>query len=205
MAPPMKPAKVMDEDARQDYLEKRAKKKYKSQVRKFRREAENDNGELNLTAMMDMMTILLVFLLKSYGAVDISVAMGPDLTPPSSKSTLAPMKTVTVTVTKKDIAVGDKGVFKLDGNGAILAEDAAKGLLLQPVKDALDKEVEKENKIVAGNKAEAAKLGTDKDPTRTLTIIGDKDMPYATLFSVLGTAGQSGLKYFKFLVIQGSG
>jgi biopolymer transport protein ExbD len=196
--------KFMDDDARQDYLDKKAHKKYKAQVRKYKREAENDNGELNLTAMMDMMTILLVFLLKSYGAVDISIAMGPDLTPPNSRSTLQPMKTVTVTVTKKDIAVGDKGVMQLDGMGKLKPEDAAQGLLLSKVKDALDAEVDKENKIVANNKAEAAKLGTDKDPTRTLTIVGDKDMPYETLFSVLGTAGQSGLKYFKFLVIQGS-
>jgi biopolymer transport protein ExbD len=204
MAEPVSPPKpkVLDEDAKQDWLKKKSAKKYKQNVRKYRREAEGDTGELNLTAMMDMMTILLVFLIKSYGAVDISVAMGPDLTPPASKSTLAPMKTVTLTITKKDIAVGEKGVVELE-DGKIKPSDQ-QGLLLPAVKDALDKEVDKETNIVTNNKAEAAKIGTDKDPTKTLTIVGDKDMPYEILYSVLGTAGQSGLKYFKFLTISGS-
>lgn len=194
-----------DEDARQDFIERKAKRKYKAQVRKFRREAETDNGELNLTAMMDMMTILLVFLLKSYGAADINVTMGPDLTPPTSKATLQPVEAVTVTITKKDIAVGEKGIVALN-NGHIPKEAYASpnSLLLEKVKDALDVEVEKMNKIVDRNPKMQEKLGTDKDPTKMLTVVGDKDMPYETLFSVLGTAGQSGLKYFKFLVISSS-
>jgi biopolymer transport protein ExbD len=204
LTPGFKGPKILDEDQKQEFLKKKAAKKYKSLMRKYRRDAENDTGELNLTAMMDMMTILLVFLIKSYGAVEIQVAMGPDLTPPSSKSTLQPLKTVTVTITKKDIAVGEKGVVQLE-NGKVPASAQAGGsLLISAVKDALDKEVDKETTIAQNNPGERAKIGTEKDPTRTLTIVGDKDMPYETLYAVLGTAGQSGLKYFKFLVIQGS-
>jgi len=202
MAAPHKPAVPMDDDAKYEFARRKAKKKYKNMERKYRREAETEDSELNLTAMMDMMTILLVFLIKSYGAVDISVAMGPDLTPPSSKSTLALIKTVTVTITKKDIAVGEKGVVDLV-NGRL----PPGGALIQPLKDALDAEVAKEKNIVANNKAEREKAEADptKDPTKTLTIVGDKDMVYETLFNVLGTAGQAELKYFKFLVISTAG
>jgi biopolymer transport protein ExbD len=204
---------LVDEDAKQDWLKKKADKKYKAQVRKYRREAENDTGELNLTAMMDMMTILLVFLLKSYGAADINVVMGPDLTPPSSKSLLMPVQAVTLTITKKDIAVGEKGVLELE-NGRLPASAfaSAQSPLIPKIKDALIKELDKQVKIASNNAGMQAKMGTEKDPTRMLTIVGDKDMPYETLFKVLGTAGQacdSGdqgicLKYFKFLVISSS-
>lgn len=196
--------KVLDEDAKLDFAQRKAHRKYKNQVRKYKRDAENESSELNLTAMMDMMTILLVFLIKSYGAADISVAMGEDLTPPSSKSTLTPVQAVTVTVTKKDIAVGEKGVVKLEANMKIPA-DALNGLLIVPVQEALDKEVEKLTNMAQYNPAMRAKEGTDKDPLKMLTIVGDKDMPYELLYSVLGTAGQSGLKYFKFLVISSAG
>ena len=40
--------------------------------RKLRR--QSDDAGLNITSMMDMMTIILVFLLKSYSTDDVSVA-----------------------------------------------------------------------------------------------------------------------------------
>jgi biopolymer transport protein ExbD len=202
--PNQRPVSFVDEDAKFDWLKRKAKKKYKSQQRKFRRDAESESGELNLTAMMDMMTILLVFLIKSYGAADISVAMGEDLTPPTSRSTLQPQPAVTITITKKDIAVGEKGIVKLLENGQKLPAEALDGLLITAVKDALDVEVDKLNRLAEYNPTMRAKLGTDKDPTKMLIVVGDKDMPYAVLFSVLGTAGQSGLKYFKFLAVSAS-
>jgi len=202
---PGKPGHFADEDAKYDYLKRKAKKKYKAKVRHYRREHENDNGELNLTAMMDMMTILLVFLIKSYGASDVSVAMGDDLKPPNSKSTLFPTPAVTVTVTKKDIAVGEKGVLPLTEGGKTIPEQYLNGLVIVPVQERLTTEIEKLNKIVANNRAMKEKEGTDKDPRKILIVVGDKDMPYNILFSVLGTAGQAGLKYFKFLTVNPTG
>jgi len=112
--------RILDEDQKIDFLAKKSKRKYKTQVRKFRRDAENENSELNLTAMMDMMTILLVFLIKSYGAAEISVAMSNDLMPPSSSSTLQPIESVaSVTITKNDISVSEKGIVKLDKDGKV--------------------------------------------------------------------------------------
>lgn len=202
--------KVLDDDAKFEWAQKKAKKKYKNQVRKYRREAETEMGELNLIAMMDMMTILLVFLIKSYGAADISVAMGDDLMPPTSSAILAPVPSITLTVTKKDIAVGEKGVVNLmkDEKGEPrVPADKLQGLLIVPVKEALDKEVEKNRNILANNAAARARADKDpdKDPSKMLTIIGDKDMSYEMLFSILGTAGQAELKYFKFLVISSNG
>lgn len=196
-----RPVSFVDEDAKHDYLKKKAKKKYKAQVRYFRREHENDNGELNLTAMMDMMTILLVFLIKSYGASEVSVAMGDDLKPPNSKSTLFPIPAVTVTITKKDIAVGERGVLLLENGGKTIPAAALDKLLILPVKERLEAEIEKLNKLAANNKKMQEQEGSDKDPRKILLVVGDKDMPYEILFSVLGTAGQSGLKYFKFLTV----
>lgn len=207
---PRKPV-VLDEDAKYDFLAKKAKKKFKNQQRKYRREAETDLGELNIIPMLDMMTILLVFLLKSYGAADITVTMNEDLMPPTSTATLQPVQTITVTVTKKNIAVGEKGVVNLepgpDGLPTVpaAARDPQQALLITPVKEALDAEVEKLERLMEINQAMGATADTEKDPRRMLTVVGDKDMSYELLFSVLGTAGQAGLKYFKFLVISKNG
>jgi len=196
-----RPLTFADEDAKYDYLKKKAKKKYKAQVRYFRREHENDNGELNLTAMMDMMTILLVFLIKSYGASEVSVAMGDDLKPPNSKSMLFPMPSVTVTITKKDIAVGERGVLNLENGGRTIPAQYMQGPLITPVQERLKVEIEKLDKIASNNKKMQGEAGTDKDPRKILLVVGDKDMPYSILYSVLGTAGQSGLLFIKFLTV----
>ena len=198
---------AMDEDAKFEFLKKKAKKKYKAQVRKFRREAENDNGELNLTAMMDMMTILLVFLIKSFGASEISVASGDDLMPPNSSATAFPMPAITVTVTKKEIAVGERGILKLENRGKTIPGAELEGLLITRLKDRLDAEVEKIGNIVKYNSKmqEAIAKDPEKDQAKVLIIVADKELPYSILYSVLGTAGMSGLKYFKFLTINPNG
>jgi biopolymer transport protein ExbD len=196
----------MDEDAKHDFLRRKAKKKYKAQVRKFRREAENDNGELNLTAMMDMMTILLVFLIKSFGASEISVASGDDLMPPMSSSTAFPMPAITVTVTKKEIAVGPKGVLKLKSPKELSPDDLGP-VGITKLSAGLEAEVKKISEQIKYNPKmrDAIAQNPEKDQSKVLIIVADRELPYSILYNVLGTAGLAGLKYFKFLTINPNG
>lgn len=191
--------RVLDEDAKLDFLAKKAKRRYKSQVRKYRRQAENESSELNLTAMMDMMTILLVFLIKSYGAVDLKVEMGDNLTPPTSISETPPTLSVTLTVSKQEISVGEKGVLALEPGMKLPVQDS---LIIPEVREALNVEVERIREQARYNPKMAALADTPQDPVRMLTVIAHKEMPYDVLFSVLASGGDVGLKYFKFLVVQ---
>ena len=58
----------------------------KALARKKRRdrEAEGEIKELNITAMMDLMTIILVFLIKLFSASSITVTASEDVRPPMS-------------------------------------------------------------------------------------------------------------------------
>jgi biopolymer transport protein ExbD len=201
--------RLMDEDQKFDFAQKKSKRKYKTLVRKYRREADNENSELNLTAMMDMMTILLVFLIKSYGAAEISVAMGENLMPPTSESTLQPVESLTsVTITKKDISVAEKGVVQLTKDGKVPPEKLTSNGLITDVKSVLEKVVATAAEGASHRKA--GPVNPAGDPIQMLTIVGDKDLPYETFYYVLKTAGrlqlnpdhgEKPLKYFKFLVL----
>jgi biopolymer transport protein ExbD len=68
--------------------------------------------QLNLTSMIDVFTILLIFLLKSYSASVIDIAR--DLILPESVMNKQPVPTVIVAVTQSDILVEDKPVLSLD-------------------------------------------------------------------------------------------
>ena len=166
----------------------------KAMARKKRRdrEAEGEIKELNITAMMDLMTIILVFLIKSFSASSITVTASEDVRPPMSTARATPKDTIAITVTPKSIMVGDKK--KVDLVNAALKPGDLQGKLILPLDAALKKEVEK------------LKYIAERNPTspfnREVSIIGDKRVSYDLLSSVLYTAGQNELENFRFIILQ---
>lgn len=156
------------------------------------REAAGEIKELNITAMMDMMTILLVFLLKSFASSSASITASDDVKPPVSSTRATPKDTVAVTITPKNILVGEKEVLRLT-NGQVPAEQL-QGRLVAPLDAALKKEVEKLKYIADRNPAAPF--------NRELSVIGDKRVPYDLLLTVLYTAGQNELENYRFVVLQ---
>src|SRR3989442_13171499 len=120
-------------------------------ARKKRRERElaGEIRELNIVAMMDMMTIILVFLLKSYSASSVSVTASEDVRPPISTTRSTPRDTVAVTITPKGILVGEKRVIELQNS--TISSRFLDGRRVVPLDDALKKEVDKLKYIAPRN------------------------------------------------------
>ena len=166
-------------------------------ARRKAREAAGEIRELNIVAMMDMMTIILVFLLKSYQASAINVNMGADLTIPQSTTQLHPQENITVTVSQKDVTVNDRKVA--DVRGGLIPAEAKEGgrqdaFYVGAVFEALKKEVDKQKYI--------AKFNKDAPFTGRINVVADKKIPYRTLMDVLYTAGQAELGEYKFMVLK---
>lgn len=159
------------------------------------REAEGEISELNLTAMMDMMTIILVFLIKSFSATTVAMTSSQDIKPPVSSTRLTPRDTVAVTITPNSILVGEKVAVNLE-NGAVPADQMSNRLIVG-VDQLLKKEVDKLKYIAARN--------PNAPFSHELSVIGDRRIPYDLLLSVLYTAGQNELENFRFVVIQQEG
>ncbi len=159
------------------------------------REAAGEIRELNIVAMMDMMTIILVFLLKSYSASSVSVTASEDVRPPISTTRSTPRDTVAVTITPKGILVGDRKVVELQ-NSAI-PRSVLDGRRVIPLDQALKKEVDKLKYIAARNPSAPF--------NHELSVIGDRKIPYDLLLTVLYTAGQNELENYRFVVIQKEG
>src|SRR3954454_11106007 len=87
----------------------RFKRELRKQIRKKSGEAEINF--LNITAMLDMMTIILVCLLKSMSASSASLPQSADLTIPKSVlTTEASQEGVAVLISKSQIVVDDNTV-----------------------------------------------------------------------------------------------
>ncbi len=189
-------------------------KKAVARNKRKRREAEGEVKELNIVAMMDMMTIILVFLLGSYSASTISTASSGDIAPPVSTTRLAPKDTIAITVSRcsaDNIAAGKckagSGVIMVGTRNVVPFQDdqidpqykqgGADGMLVAPLKEALDKEVEKAKYIAQYNPAAPF--------TGELSVIADRNMPYRLLTEILYTAGQAELDSYRFVAIKKEG
>lgn len=175
----------------EDDLQRSRFRKAVARKKRKEREAEGEIRELNITAMMDIMTIILVFLIKSYASSAVTMTASEDVRPPISSTRLTPKDTVAITITPKHVLVGDKSKVDL-ANSAVKPSDLS-GRLIVPLDAALKKEVEKLKYIEERGGVPF---------THELTVIGDRRIPYDLLMSVLYTAGQNELENYRFIVIQ---
>ncbi len=190
----------MPNDPAQSTAEQLRREKEARDYRRSRRkvrEAQGEIRELNIVAMMDMMTIILVFLLKSYQASAINVNMSADLAIPQSTTQLHPQENITVTLSMKEVAVNDRKVVEVQGGlipAAVKEGGRADAFYVGAVYDALKKEVDKQKYIAKWNKSAPF--------TGRVNVVADKKIPYRTLMEVLYTAGQAELGEYKFMVLK---
>ncbi len=177
-----------------------ARQKRGRDYRRARRRVRDSAGEikeLNITAMVDMMTILLVFLLKSYSASSLSINLSDSLKVPTSTTQVQPQDNISVTISLGEVAVNDRRAVAAE-NGVIPAgykeEGKADAFYIGAIYDALKKEVDKQKYI--------AQYNVKAPFTGRVNIIADKRIPYRTLMEVLYTAGQAELGEYKFMVLK---
>lgn len=177
-----------------NYEEDMLKKKLKDKKRKKR---DDEPRDLNINSLMDILTILLVFLLKSYATDPLTITPSSDLEIPKSKSFLKPAATVAVTVSKSAVLVDHSPALtikdgKVDASQKRGGED---GYFIIPLNKVLVDAAEKKRRLASVNPS--IKFNG------ICTLIMDENTPYRLLTEVMYTAGQAEFSKFKFVVISG--
>ena len=175
-------------------------KEAKRQLKRFRARVEEEAEEhqlayLNITPMMDMMTILLVFLLKMFSVQATAASMAEGLTLPTSSVETSRPLAVNITVTQNAILVEGDAVAPVRG-GAVdpsLKRDGANGYYITPLVDTLTKHANRLKKI-------GALGGTGFDGTAMVMV--DKSTNYRLLTEVLYSAGQAEFRNYHLVVIK---
>jgi len=162
--------------------------------------------ELNITSMMDMMTIILVFLLKSYSTDDITV-QGGDLQLPVSSSLTPPKLAVNVIVSQSQILVDGEPVVALE---AAADPDTGKMVPKVPDDEKLGPKIlslfEKLQAKADQSKALGERAASDEFDFKGQVLLQvDKRLPFSIVRDVMFTAGQAQFGEFRFVVIKGSG
>ncbi len=161
---------------------------------------------LSITSLMDIMTIILLFLLKSFGADDISVAPSDDLQIPISTALKKPLLAVNVVVSRREIVVDGVRVLVLTkvqdektGQEVIaIPSDEKRGQMISKLYDRLLDKAEIAKDL-------GARAGTDDAEFKGEVLLQcDKRLPFGVIREVMYTAGQAQFGQFRFVVIKGS-
>ena len=147
---------------------------------------------LNLTSMMDMFTIILVFLIFSFSNQDQNLKLDPDLTLPESTAAIEFKWAINVNLTPTELKVEGNTIAKVKGGkfaGVKVDKDKKR---VNPLFNLLKKfkEIESREKV---------------NPTGDETVISfqaDKNTPFETMDLVMKTAAQAGYPNFRFVVLK---
>ena len=146
------------------------------------------SGTLNMNSMMDMMTIILLFLLKSYSTEGALASQSESLALPVSARTQKPKKEVNVSIASDVVLVNEVPLMPtqdIDPNE----------IAILPLMSKLQEYANKERQL---------EIEAGKEFTHEVIIQGDKGIPFETLFKVMYTCSKSDFYKMRLLTVQSS-
>ena len=171
-----------------------AKRKAKKEKRRNR---EDEPDKLLINSLMDAFTIILCFLLKSFGSDPVQIRESDDMKLARTTSAAPLVDATVIGISKRSIQVNDKKVADLR-NGLVdesMKRDGQEGLLINPLYDEL-KEIVQHLKMIAARSAQQQFTGL-------ALVVADKNTNYRLITEVLYTAGQAEFEKFKFVAAEG--
>lgn len=140
--------------------------------------------------MMDMFTIILIFLLFSFSESPEKITLGDDLQLPRSTAEAKYNQALKIILTKTELKVEDEVVAKVNGQKVegLSDADAKSSTLYKRLKHFRDKVKDK-------------KENTPEQPPHVLFLC-DKSHSFKTINSVIKTSGLAGYPNFQFGVLE---
>ena len=178
-----------------------------SHRRGFKRRRRNKTFGLQLTSMMDVLVIIVIFLLKSYSLSLMQVPQEDKLELPKSKSTEVFGEGVVLQIAQDKIMIDNNPIVQFKGDykekkfelpdEATDPQQAGHGIL--PIFEVLNKKRE-EFELIASRAVGPDPNAAGKKWTGDLLVQADKEVPYELIRKVMYTAGMAGYKNFRLTV-----
>lgn len=184
--------------AKKEELERPAKMSDVKRIirRKLAKREEEEEMGLNIYPMMDMMTILLVFMIMNFANGAAEVVQSSELQIPTSTSEVELAPSLSVVISTGDVVVEGKSILSLR-NGKVdpsQKQGGGSGWLISPLFNSLKQHRDRLKAIAARNA---------RRPFRgEVRIIADKRTPFRTLGEVIYSLGQAEFGAIRFVVLQ---
>ena len=147
---------------------------------------------LMLTSLLDMFTIILIFLIVSYDAEEMDFNLDSQLQLPESAATSVFKPAANVSISASGVKVEGHAVAKFTGGRPKAESLAAKQI---------PEVVEALQKVRLVFEAEASERG--EDPQDAIVMLqADKDLEYSTLYLVMRSARLAGFAKYRLAVMK---
>ncbi len=170
--------------------------KKKKAKRDKRRNRVEDKPGLLINSLMDAFTIILCFLLKSFGSDPVMIKESDDMKLPTTTSKTELEAAVVIGISKKSIQVDNEKAADII-NGVVdesQKEDGADGLIINPLLTMLQEKVTHLRLIAQQTGSEFKAMAL---------VVADKKTNYRLITEVLYTAGRAEFTKFKFVGAEG--
>ncbi len=161
-------------------------------IRNRKRRVKREMFEVDITSLLDILVILLVFLLKSYNSSGVTLNVPKGITLPNSSSQSINSAGVMIQASKDMLWVDSKTV--LDTNNLPKRVYDQGGSRIIPLYNELVKKKD-EIKTLAKQAPQASKF------TGVANLIIDKSIKYSYVKKIMYTCAAAGFKTYKFVVI----
>lgn len=132
----------------------------------------------SMTSLMDMFTIILMFLLSTFSSDTANISASKKFTLPESTASAPYQQRLAIQITTDEILVEGIVVAAVD---EVLASEE---LLIEPLHKALEAEAKKSIFIAESN--------TEMELSREVVIQGEKSIPFQLIEKIMFTSGQIG-------------
>jgi biopolymer transport protein ExbD len=166
--------------------------------RRLRKREEQEEVGLNIYPMMDMMTILLVFMIMQFASGAAEIVQTDELRLPTSTSQVEAAQALGVVISNSEVVVEGQHVIALR-NGKVdpsLKQGGGTGWLITPLFNGL-KQHRDRLKLIASRNPQRPFRGE-------VRVIADKRTPFRTLGEVIYTLGQAEFGALRFIVLKQS-
>jgi biopolymer transport protein ExbD len=152
--------------------------------RKFKRRKKGETLDVDITSLLDILTILLVFLLKSFSASDLKLDLqkGVEIAD-SSARTMTRFAPVIQVNKESRVFLNNKEIGRLPASGEMTVLTDA----LRTEKENLESEI-------------SLKAANQKLNTELVNLVFDKEMDFHIVQRVMNDSAQAGYSQFKFIV-----
>lgn len=149
----------------------------------------NQTFTLNITSMTDMFTILLVFLLQTFAAGEVTIDPIKDLNLPSSSTDKNPVLGVKLAISPTELVFDQRKIASVvDSAIEASAIDINDSNFIKP----LFEELQKINKSDKESDKQMAKNGR-------ILFQADRELPYSTIRKIMYTASMAGFPNLKLV------
>lgn len=155
---------------------------------RIRKKQKDAPPKLLLTSMMDMFTIILIFLLFSFSENPETLKLGKDLDLPRSNSEAGYTKAIKIVLSKSELRVNDEVMAQVQNRQIVglATEDLKSSSLFQRLK----------------TYRESQKIEDSESAAQHVLFMCDKTHSFTTINNVIKTAGLAGFPNFQFAVLE---